>query len=131
MKPEASIQITFWAALQRCTDPFEVVAWHIANEESKASQRIEKAKLGVVPGAPDFHIMWEGSELFIEFKSPRGKTTSAQDRIHARLGHVGRRVIVCRSVDEAFAALSRAGCPFTRNWMLIKGGTRLKLARAS
>ena len=51
--------------------------------------------------------------------------------MHARLGGIGRRVVVCRSADEAFAVLSRLGCPFTRRWEDVMGQVRLKLPEAA
>jgi hypothetical protein len=131
MRREASIQSVFRDALIYCTDPNKVVAFHIPNEDASRSQRIHKARIGTVSGVPDYLVQWYRGQVFIEFKTSKGRLTKEQVDMHGRLGGINRRVVVCRSAEEALSVLAALGCPFKRSWEDALGQTRLKLPGAA
>lgn len=57
-------------------------------------------------GAPDRVVMGPRALIvFLEFKSPSGRLTAHQTRYHSRLRMLGFAVSVCRTFEEAVAAL--------------------------
>ena len=64
---------------------------------------IEAAKLkrmGTRPGIPDICIIWRGRSIFIELKTPKGRTSPAQEAVMSALTMAGAVVNVCRSLED-------------------------------
>lgn len=57
-------------------------------------------------GWPDRVFMREGRVVFIEFKTPTGRTTPLQEACLNRLRSAGAETHVCHSIDEVKDALS-------------------------
>lgn len=55
---------------------------------------------GLLPGFPDVWCGWRGQVLLIEVKAKGGRTSLAQDDVHARLQANGFDVIVAYSTDD-------------------------------
>lgn len=69
-------------------------------------------KEGMATGFPDLIALWpDGGSAFIELKMPKGRLTDNQSEWIERLGGMGHRVAVARSVDEAVAFLKSCGAP--------------------
>lgn len=66
---------------------------------------------GLLPGMPDLGVEWPGDHGFIETKAAKGTLSDDQRGVHKILLGMGKRVVVCRSVDEARAALDGWGVP--------------------
>ena len=56
-------------------------------------------------GLPDLHVCYEGRPLYLEVKSPVGKTTPLQDHTLSAIGHAGGTVAVVRSVEDVMEVL--------------------------
>jgi LmbE family N-acetylglucosaminyl deacetylase len=64
---------------------------------------------GVLTGHPDIIVYLPGGRVLLwELKAEKGRTSAAQDLMHARLSAIGHGVEVIRSVDAAAEALRRA-----------------------
>lgn len=64
---------------------------------------IEAAKMkrmGTRPGIPDLCIVWRGRVIFIELKTPKGRTSPAQEAVMSALTMAGAVVNVCRSLED-------------------------------
>ena len=64
---------------------------------------IEAAKMkrmGTRPGIPDICIIWRGRSIFIELKTPKGRTSPAQEAVMSALTMAGAVVNVCRSLED-------------------------------
>lgn len=67
--------------------------------------------LGTKEGTPDMIVIDGGRALWLEIKSYTGTVSKAQEKCHADLRRAYSPVYVVRSLDEAIAALRRAGVP--------------------
>lgn len=89
------------------------VRWtHIASGGHRDPAVAGKLKAeGVRPGAPDYVIVAPGvGVIWIEIKSPRGRTTAAQEEwARAIRDTPGCTYALCRSLAEVDATLRRAG----------------------
>lgn len=57
-------------------------------------------------GLPDRMVLCpNGRVVFIEFKTPTGKTTPKQEYTHKLFRELGHEVYVCRSVEEGLACI--------------------------
>lgn len=55
-----------------------------------------------VKGTPDLLYVGHNAEVvWLEIKTPSGRLSSEQLTFHAKLRHMGHKVVVARSVDEA------------------------------
>lgn len=71
-----------------------------------ASGRPANAVPGFLPGAPDLVVaLSHGRTLWIEVKSPKGRTSDNQILVHGLLNAAGHSCIVVRSVDDVRHAL--------------------------
>jgi hypothetical protein len=89
----------------------DLLIFHPANGgwRSKAEGGRLKA-LGVTPGIPDLCLIAPvGRVFFIEVKTPRGKLSPDQRKIHEWLTAIGAPCAVCRSIDDARRALAAWG----------------------
>ena len=81
--------------------------FHIPNGGHRSMREGMRFKaIGVVAGIPDLFI--PARLLWLEVKTPTGRLSPAQVRIHSLLTAIGHRVAVVRSVDEALKELSNA-----------------------
>ena len=109
----------FWQ-FSRWALPPDALAFHVPNggqRHRKAAQRL--SGLGVVRGVPDLAVVWRGKALFLEFKSATGRLSADQRSFHRKLEWCGAPVAVCRSAEDAEAALRGWGVPLQgtmRGW---------------
>jgi len=61
---------------------------------------------GLLPGFPDVWCGWRGQTLLVEVKAKGGRTSPAQDDVHARLRANGFDVIVAYSIDDVQPAVA-------------------------
>jgi len=99
---EDSIQKTCvqWFRLQY---PKKII-FHIPNGGNRNIREAARLKAqGVLAGIPDLLIAEPNgnhSGLWIEMKSPKGRTTKSQDEMMPKLIDRGYRVSICRSLGE-------------------------------
>ena len=109
------------------------VALHVRNERVGVGERIEAARMGLLPGFPDFLVLDCRCAFGIELKPPgwkrvkerTGKYTPhelRQREVHERLGRAGVPVAICESVEEVEATLRRWG-------VALRGATAPRVAR--
>jgi hypothetical protein len=110
--PEADVQRAIVSAL-RFALPGALVH-HSPNEHrasGRAARRVQgiRAGMGLCPGWPDLVVLARGRVVFLEVKSAGGRVTAAQAAFGERVAAEGHVWAVVRSVDDALAALARAG----------------------
>ncbi len=66
--------------------------------------------LGAHPGIPDRNIHVNGRVHYIEFKSPKGKLSEAQEAFKAQCEADGIPYHVIRSLDEAIELVNQWRC---------------------
>ena len=106
MTPEASLLHSIRLALG--DDP-RVVLWRTTPVAPDPSQ----PRRGLPPGWPDLCgvVAPSGRWLAIEVKSPRGRVAPEQAAWGALLTRMGGVYAVCRSVEDARAAVDQAAAP--------------------
>lgn len=107
--PEADIQRAIVKALRRAL-PHGLVHASI-NEQRKGNRKDQGIAIGMGahPGFPDLLVMCEGRMLFIEVKSPEGRLSDNQAAFRDWCQAEGHAWALCRSVDDALAAVREAG----------------------
>ena len=110
--PEDELHLAVADALRYlCPSDAVVNTWELRNASS-AVEGGRRKRLGALPGWPDMGVFWAGRVVLLELKRERhGQLSPAQRALHPRLAAAGHPVSVCRSVDEALAAVSAAGVP--------------------
>lgn len=111
--PEADLQRAVVTAL-RFALPKGAIVHHSANEVTEASPRgaCKQAILvgmGVYPGFADLVVLCEGSALFLELKSPKGRLTPAQEAFRDTVLAQGFGWALVRTLDDALGALADHG----------------------
>ena len=100
MTPEDRLQISVAGYLDLAL-PVGAVWFHIANQRQTSARMGAKLKrMGVKPGVPDICIIWRGRSIFIELKTPKGRTSPAQEAVMSALTMAGAVVNVCRSLED-------------------------------
>lgn len=66
-------------------------------------------KMGLLPGVPDFEILFRGTTIFIEFKSAGKDPNAKQYMVHNRLYDAGFTVHVCRSFEDFISVCNDYG----------------------
>ena len=86
--------------------------WHTPNggHRNKAVAAKLKAQ-GVKRGVPDVIILWQGSALFIELKTPTGALSKEQREWRDSLGNEGFDWGLCRSLESVADFLALYGVP--------------------
>jgi len=107
-----------------------VLGFSVANERkaSKATTGRLKAQ-GLMPGAPDYVVLWDGGGALIEFKTAKGRVSPAQQNFGKRATDVQWPYFVCRSWQDAFLCLEAAIAPL-RHILQTKPIERFVLAEA-
>ena len=103
MKEEDHIQANFHKWLYKEYPECRLVAYHIANEQTRQgiSQLIA---MGLVSGVPDYHIAVPRGmyhSMYIEFKAEKGKVSDMQKVVIGKLKEQGHHVVVCYSTEAA------------------------------
>jgi hypothetical protein len=115
--PERDLQKAI-VKLIRSTVPGVLVA-AVTNEEQGHGDAEQRARFGamrrasgILTGFPDI-LVWlpAGRVLLWELKAEKGRLSEAQHLVHAQLADLGHPVEVIRSIEQAIAALVRAGVP--------------------
>ncbi|MCP4640631.1 MAG: VRR-NUC domain-containing protein [bacterium] len=118
---EAQIQSALIKWARALAPKHPCLAWLFAIPNGGARGRASRMGAGMVPGMPDLFLpaqeidwlRWRGNVihstiangLFIELKTKKGRLSQAQLDCHVYLESAGYRVEVCRSVEEAQAAI--------------------------
>lgn len=111
---ESPVQRAIVAYLRRVLP--DAIVHHSANEGVRGGKAgwLDGAlakSAGQVAGFPDLIVIpWANiGPLFLEVKSPTGRTSAAQAAMLDRLGALGYRVAVVRSIDDVRARLAEWG----------------------
>lgn len=108
---EQKAVIEFWAIYARGKRLDERLLMHTANERKTTPRQGAQLKaMGVRAGWPDLFLAIPAGDyhgLFIELKAKHGKTSKAQEEIHALLREQGYLVVVCYGALEATDMLKR------------------------
>jgi LmbE family N-acetylglucosaminyl deacetylase len=109
--PERDLQRAI-VTLARRAFPQVVLASYPAEQrgtgdaDQRARYGAARKASGVLTGHPDIIVyLPAGRVLLWEIKAEKGRTSAAQDLLHARLAEIGHQVAVIRSVDAAAEAL--------------------------
>jgi hypothetical protein len=57
-------------------------------------------KMGLVPGVPDFQVLYKHVCFFVEFKKPGKDQNTTQLKVHEKINNAGFTVYVCHSFEE-------------------------------
>lgn len=100
----------------RATLPHGWLCHHSANKPRSAMQGAREKKMGAIRGWPDLQIIGprrssDPSGWFLEIKAPGESVPPYQREVHDRLRDAGAVVEVCRSVEDARAAVSKWRLP--------------------
>ena len=114
-KPQAATEAEIHAAivtLIRTVAP-DLLVFHPANGGWRSKAEGAKLKaLGVTPGVPDLCLITPvGRVFFIEVKTPNGRLSAEQQKIHEWLTAIGVSCAVARSIDDARNALRAWNIP--------------------
>lgn len=116
--PERDLQKQIVGYVNRFVQGVVIAA--VTNEEQARSSDPEararfgamRRAAGVLSGHPDLVVYVPGGRVLLwELKAPKGTVSVAQHLVHARLAELGHPVQVIRTLEEALAALVRAGVP--------------------
>ena len=109
--PEAELQAAVMKYLDLALPP-DAIAHHSPGEgkRTKAAQATLR-RSGYKAGWPDVLVIFRGKAFLIELKTPVGRVSMAQRAMHKRLVYAGAEVMVCRNLDEVYAALKEACVP--------------------
>lgn len=85
----------------RKDNSFPYVWFHVPNQfgSYKPVFGIKQGWMGRIPGVPDFCFIGDKS-FFIEFKTPKGKTSKEQEIYIEWCKEFGIEVYICRSFEE-------------------------------
>ena len=87
--------------------PAGAIVIHIPNEGRRGWKAQRDLKdTGVLKGAPDLMICYQGNVHFIELKAAKGRVSPEQTSVHARLNSQSFNVAVCRSLDDVYDFLT-------------------------
>lgn len=109
---EQKAVIEWWAIFSRGKRIDERLLMHTANERKTSPRQGAQLKaMGVRAGWPDLFLAVPCGDyhgLFVEMKRAKhGKTSNAQDEIHALLRSQGYLVVVCYGCMEAMDIIKR------------------------
>lgn len=115
--PERDLQKTIVGYINRFVQNVVVAA--VTNEEQGRGDAEQRARFGamrrasgVLTGHPDLIVYLPGGRIALwELKAPKGRISTAQHLVHARLSELGHPVELIRTLEDAMAALVRAGVP--------------------
>ena len=79
------------------------------NPKSKAIAQAKDKRLGMLPGAPDIMMLFDGLFYGFEIKAAKGKVSDAQSQVGAVISRNGGRWAVVRSIGDVQAVLAREG----------------------
>ena len=105
------------------------VAFHIKNDQTTRWQRLNAAKMGLLPGVPDWCFVHRGQVGFIELKergwrNSKAKLTTKEIRqleTQWRLERAGAWVEICETLEEVLAALKAHGISVRAEPAIIEG----------
>jgi len=100
------------------TGRFQILFFHVANESGATGSKIKimrnqqkKKALGMVPGAHDWCVMWNGGGVIIELKPPKGRLNDNQKDVQAWAEVVGVQARVAHSVEDVEQILIELEAP--------------------
>lgn len=104
---EHTIQVKFVARVRHTRQ--DLLCWSTPNGGYRNPKEAARLKAeGVLAGVPDILVAKATSKyhgLFLEFKTPKGRTSVIQNKVIEKLRDEGYCVRVVRSVDEAWNVL--------------------------
>jgi hypothetical protein len=98
--------------------PEQAIYTHIGHGGYQLSPaaRGRLTRLGLKPGWPDICIAYRsGRMLWLELKTPTGRSSLNQQQRHAQLWLLGHNVVTCRRIEDVIAALTLHRVPFRSN----------------
>ena len=103
MTPEDRLQISVARFLDVAL-PDGAVWFAVPNGGSRDVREAAKLKaMGVKSGIPDLCIVYRGRVIFIELKTPKGRTAPTQEAVMSALTMAGAVINVCRSLEDVQA----------------------------
>ncbi len=103
---EAQFQLAVVAYFKIALPDDEVFLHPDNGGKMSPQRRIRLAHMGVLPGAPDLFLFYQGQPLAIELKTKGGSTSNAQKALHPRLEAAGVPVAICRTLGEVYDFLA-------------------------
>lgn len=105
MKPEEQIQV----ACVELLNLLKIMHFHVPNESrAPVAWRAKMKRMGLMPGAVDLVLMWDGGGVgFIEVKSPTGTLNANQKRFRKMCNERGHLWALVRSVDDMRAVVEK------------------------
>ena len=111
-QPEQAFQASLVKALGLVLQPQRTMIFAVPNGGWRSAA--EAAILigqGVVPGVPDLMVLFDGTGVGLECKSPKGSAKKNQRDVHARFAKAGIPVAVVRDIATAISFLKQHGAP--------------------
>ena len=108
---EEDIQMAVFAHLRERGAP-GVIAWHPKNggvHQASVGQRVRNAKLGVLAGIQDVHVLKDGKLYCLELKRDRGKVSQEQQALLHAMSEAGAICGLAYGLDEALWWLEDKG----------------------
>jgi len=117
---EQSIQRTFYQYFMFCRSPgvigFSVPNEHIIENKRDARFVANLKRMGMVPGAADFVVLFTGGAVLLEFKARLGTQSPDQREFELSCQIAGIPYFVCRSWEAGLEALESCNVPLARTW---------------
>lgn len=83
----------------------------IENRNNGRNEGGRRKRRGCKAGIPDILTIYQGRVLFLEVKTPKGRLHDSQRERIPEIEQAGAGVVIVRSVDDVFHALTRTGVP--------------------
>lgn len=101
-----SVEVADYLRESTITGAYRGVWFHVPNQGHRSQATGAKFKaMGLIPGVPDFALMWEGGCGLIELKTEDGALTRNQRDFVHWCGKAGVSHAVCRSVEDVHVSL--------------------------
>lgn len=81
------------------------------NEAARGRQMAKLKWTGLLPGAADLFVMWNGRGIYLEVKTDTGRLQETQKAFCDSVMAAGGFYSVVRSIDDAESVLKAAGVP--------------------
>lgn len=109
---EHKLQCSVAEYLDRCLPKNEALWFAVPNGGKRGVVTAANLKKeGVKAGVADIIVIWRGSVIAIEMKTPKGAHQTIQKQWGEALTLAGGVYVVCRSLRDVWAALDAAGVP--------------------
>ena len=115
--PEYRLHVEVVTLLRKHLPP-QACVLHVPNarqgdDEAAARDRMHRDRMGVMKGAPDLLVIFEGRVVGVELKASAGNLSTAQQFAHSLLQGCGMPTTTARSIEDVVAFLARHGIQLT------------------